>query len=157
MPAATIVPIAVKFTELLPVVVPAKFALTFVPPAQVAVTVPATEVDDCSEITHVRSAQFAIGRPAIDDAPQAPENVDAGVPVEFPPVEDDDPVGVMVPATPTFPVGALGVSSVDALSNAQPVARIDARHTADKDASLMVRPWSSWIVFRESLGRVWKV
>jgi hypothetical protein len=132
---------AVKFIADWLLVVPVRFALTFAPPAQVADTVPATEVADCSEITHFKSAQLPIGRPAIDEEPHAPVKADAGLPVELVlPDEVEDPVGVVLPAATALP-GAVGVRSVELFSNAQPVTSVEARKSANVKAVFMVLPW----------------
>jgi hypothetical protein len=140
MPAATIVPVAVRRTAFWPLVVPVRLALTFAPPPQVADTVPATDVADCSEINHFKSAQSLIGSPASEEEPHAPENADAGVLLELlPEVEEPVPAGVVLLAVPALPVGAVGVRIFDVCSNAQPVVSIDARMTADKESVFMVR------------------
>ena len=142
MPAATIVPVAVKFTAFALAIVPVRFAPTLAPPAQVADTVPAIEVADCSVMSHFKSAQLPIGRPAIDEEAHAPEKAEAGVLLELvPPVdEDEDPGGVVLPATPVSPPGAVGVRSLEVFSNEQPVTSVEARNTAKTETFFMSSP-----------------
>ena len=129
------------FTAFWPLVVPVRLALTFAPPEQVADTVPATEVADCSEITHFKSVQLLTGSPASEEEPHAPENADAGVlPELLLDVEELVPAGAMLPAAPALPVGAVGVRISDVCSNPQPGMSIDTRMTARKESVFMVRP-----------------
>src|SRR5918994_160127 len=117
---------------------PVRFAATVAPPWQVADTVPATDVADCSVISHLRSAQLPMGRPAIDDDPHAPAKADAGVAVpELVPLLEFG--GVVVPATPLLPDGAVGVRSLDVFSKAHPAARVDTRRIPSRDRFFMIR------------------
>lgn len=141
MPLATIVPTAVRFMAFALLIVPVKFALTLAPPAQVAETVPASEVADCSVINHFRSAQLLIGRPAIEEEPHSPEKAEAGVLLELLVLDEEaDPVEVVLPATPAPPPGAVGVRSLELFSNAQPVTSVEARNTAITEAFFMIVP-----------------
>jgi hypothetical protein len=74
----------------------------------------------------------------MDDDPHAPLKADAGVAV---PPELLLPVGVVVPATPVLPEGAVGVSSLEVFSKAQPVASADTRRQPSKEALFMIRPY----------------
>jgi hypothetical protein len=141
MPLGTIVPTAVRFMALALLIVPVKFALTLAPPAQVAETVPASEVADCSVINHFRSAQLLIGRPAIEEEPHSPEKAEAGVlPEPLVLDEDDDPDGVVLPAAAVLPPGAVGVRSLDVFSNAQLVTSVEASTTVITEAFFMIVP-----------------
>ena len=124
---ARIVPFAFKSMTSALLSSPARVAVTVTPPAQVADSVPPTEVDDCSVMSHFKSLQLPIGRPAMVDDPHAPMNADAGVevaPDELEPLLD--------------PLGAVGVKSFVVFSYEQPVTIADASRTPNPNTSTLV-------------------
>jgi hypothetical protein len=131
-------------------IVPVRFAATFTPLAQLAVTVPATDEAVWVVMSHFTSEQLPSGSPAMLGEPHAPANADAGELEEFPPVDvppvdvppvEDPPVEVE-PAAPLFPEGAVGLKSFDVCSNAHPVASVEASSRLRRETFFMIGPYS---------------
>lgn len=129
IPSARIVPAAVRFMVLSLLIWPFKVADTVAPPAQVADIVPPIDVADCWVISHFTSVQLPIGRPAIDDEPQAPPKPDAGA------GEGVEPDAVLPPEAL---LGAVGATSFEVFSKPHPAASVDAIRIARKEACFMV-------------------
>jgi hypothetical protein len=135
--------------------VPLRFAVTVTPLAQFAVTVPAIDEAVCAVMSHCTSEQLPSGRPAIVDEPHEPAKPDAAPvfdPPELVPPFEDPPVDV-VPATPAFSEGAVGLKTFEDCWNEQLVARIAASNKfktrtffMDDALTLLYRHTQFWCV-----------